>query len=449
MKRIRIGCGSAAASDPVDGAVDVLEAGDVDYLCFDTMAEITIPWQQLARMRDPGAGYDLMLEERMRAVLPLAASRHIPVLGNFGALNPTAGARLVLKIATEMGLHGLRVACIEGDDVLGALDRDARVTDRETTIAGLPGTLLSANAYIGAEAVVECLAAGADVVVGGRVADASLYLAPMIHEFGWAFDDWDRLGAGVALGHLAECGTFATGGAWCDPGYRTNVQGLGRIGRPIIEVDDELGAVMTKPPGTGGVVHVDNFRAQLMHEINDPQRYLSPDTVADFTTLLLSQETDHRVRVSWTGQPRGRQRPDNLKVVVGTHEGYIGEAMLLATGDNATEKAQLIAEVARERFFDVLHLPLLDYRYDLIGLDTTVPELPSQARPSEVMVRIAGLAADEAVATQVARFADYISMSGPLGIGARRKDVRPCFGVFASLIPREAVKLNVTVEEVR
>jgi hypothetical protein len=446
---IRIGCGSAAAPDPVDGAVAVLEHGDVDYLCFDTMAEISMPAQQITRMRDPEAGYDLMLEERMRAVLPLAVDRRVRIIGNFGVLNPAAAARAVVRIAADLGLHGLRVACIEGDDVLDTLDVDTPLAGTGITVADLPGKLVSANAYIGAEAVARCLSGGADVVVAGRVADASLYLAPMVHEFGWAADDWDRLGAGVALGHLAECGSFATGGAWSDPGHRDSVPGLGRIGRPIIEVDGDLDAFMTKPAGTGGVVHVDNFRAQLMHEINDPRRYLSPDTVADFTTVLLSQESDDRVRVSWTGEARGAQRPDTLKVVVGTHEGYIGEAMLLATGDNAVEKAQLIAGVARERLLDVLRLPLLDLRHDFIGLDSTVPGLPSTARPHEVMVRIAGLAAEEAVATEVARFADYVSMSGPLGIGARRRDVRPCLRISATTIARDCVRLRVSIEEVR
>jgi hypothetical protein len=445
-KVLRIGCGSAALPDPVRGAVAALERGNLDYICFDSLAEISMPALFAAKLADPATGYDPALHRRLMQLLPRLREHRTRMIGNFGGLNPRMAARVVLDTAGELGLHGLRVSWIEGDDVLEQLARCSVIDGGRAPWEDFD--VVSANAYIGAEPIVDSLAQGADVVVAGRAADASMYLAPMMFEFGWAADDWDRLGAGILLGHLAECGTFATGGAWSDPNRRI-VPGQADLGLPILEVDASLSASVTKTPRTGGVVHVDNLRAQLMHEIGDPAAYLSPDVVANFLSVKFAQADADHVAVTWNGEPRGRERPSHLKVLVGVHEGYIGEAMLLVAGENSDLKARQLADVARERFFDVLGLDLIDFRCDYIGMDSAVPaKWSDRPAPTEVMTRIAGLCADLATAQEVASFADYASMIGPVGIGARRKQVVPCFNVHAALIDRREVGLSVHLEEV-
>lgn len=448
MRAIRLGCGSAAAPDPPFGAVELLKRIKLDYLCFDTMAEISMPAQYAARLADADKGYDLLIEERLTPLLARAFADRVRLIGNFGGLNPAQATDKVVSIARGLGLKGLRVACVEGDDVLVHLRSAGAAESQVSALSELPGAVVGANAYLGAEPIVQALEDGADVVVAGRVADASMYLAPMIHEFGWAVDDWDRLGAGIALGHLAECGTFATGGAWSDPGYRT-VPALATIGQPVLEVHDDGTATMLKAPGTGGVIHVDNLRAQLMHEIGDPTAYISPDVTANLTSVMFAQDDD-QVRITWNGLTRGSARSDTLKVLVGVHEGYIGEAMLLVSGDNAVARARLIGELAEERLIKVLHLPVKDFRTDLIGWNSTLPDLAvaDSAPCHEIMLRIAVLTDSEPTARHAAAFADYVSMIGPLGLGARRKQVYPCFSVHAAYLDRSLVTPTVNLMEV-
>src|SRR5436305_13816497 len=281
MRTIRIGSGAGYSGDRIEPAVELAEKGEIDYLVFECLGERTVALAQQARMKNPDAGYDPLLEERMRAVLPVCAAKGIKVVTNMGAANPHAAARKAADIARSLGLS-LKMAAIVGDDVLDACkDGDLPIMEFDGTIKQLGNRLLSANAYLGAAPMAEALSSGADVVITGRASDPALFLAPMIQAFGWAMDDWDLLGQGTVAGHLLECAGQITGGYFADPPYK-DVEGLARLGFPIGEVASDGSLVVTKVAGSGGAVTARPCKGQLLYEVHDPTRYIQPDVTADF-----------------------------------------------------------------------------------------------------------------------------------------------------------------------
>ena len=298
MRHIRIGSGAGYSGDRIDPAVELAEQGSLDYLVFECLAERTIALAQKARRLDPAAGFDPLLEERMRAVLPLCARHSIRIVTNMGAANPLGAMERTRAVARSLGIPRLKIAAVTGDDVL-ELVRDGDYTFPEIgqTARSMGDRLISANAYLGAEGIVGALAAGADVVITGRVADPSLFLAPLLHEFGWSASDWNRLGQGTVVGHLLECAGQVTGGYFADPGYK-DVPRLARLGFPLAEVAEDGSAVITKVAGSGGLVTRATCTEQLLYEIQDPAAYLTPDVVADFTRVTLADAGHDRVRVS-------------------------------------------------------------------------------------------------------------------------------------------------------
>ena len=291
MKTIRIGSGAGYSGDRIEPAVELAEKGDIQYLGFECLAERTIALAQQQKLKDPDAGYDPLLEPRMRAVLAICKSKGIKIITNMGAANPTAAAAKTVEIARQLGIEGLKVAAVVGDDVLDACKRgNYPLLEIEGRVADLGNRMLSANAYLGAEPIVEALAAGADVVITGRVGDPALFMAPLIHEFGWAMDDWDRLGKGAVVGHLLECAGQITGGYFADPGVK-DVAGLARLGFPIGEVSEDGDLVITKVPGSGGAVTEATCKEQLLYEVHDPKQYLQPDVIGDFSKVTVTQIT--------------------------------------------------------------------------------------------------------------------------------------------------------------
>ncbi|HEU0082863.1 MAG TPA: acyclic terpene utilization AtuA family protein, partial [Bradyrhizobium sp.] len=253
MRSIRIGSGAGYSGDRIEPAVELAEKGEIDYLVFECLGERTVALAQQARMKNPEAGYDPLLEQRMRAVLPLCAAKGIKIVTNMGAANPQAAAHKTAEIAKSLGLS-LKVAAVIGDDVLEACkDSDLPIMEFDGTIKQLGNRLLSANAYLGAGPMAQALRSGADIVITGRASDPALFLAPMIHAFGWSMDDWNLLGQGTVAGHLLECAGQITGGYFADPGYK-DVDGLARLGFPIGEVDEDGSLVITKVDGSGGAV---------------------------------------------------------------------------------------------------------------------------------------------------------------------------------------------------
>lgn len=436
MKTIRIGAGAGFAGDRIEPAVELVEQGELDFLCFECLAERTIALAQLARQRDPAAGYDPRLERRMRAVLGPAMARGVRIVSNMGAANPLAAMEAALAVARERGLTGIRMAAVLGDDVLASIaDEDLPLLDRAGSLLDLKP--ISANAYLGAFPIAQALAEGAQVIFTGRVCDPALFLGPMIHAFGWAEDDWTRLAGGTAIGHLLECAGQLTGGYFADPGYN-DVPGLARLGFPLAEVNEDGTAMLTKVAGTGGRLSLANAREQAMYEILDPARYLQADVVADFTTLNLAEAGPDRIAVSGaTGHPR----PESLKVSVGYRDGFIGEGQISYAGPGAVARGQLALDIVAERVA-MQRLAVDDIRYDLIGVNA-VNATGRAPEPAEVRARVAARCADRATAAEIGAEVEALYLNGPSGGGGVTTTLREVVAVASVLVPRGAVAPSI------
>ncbi|MEE4226290.1 acyclic terpene utilization AtuA family protein [Pseudomonas viridiflava] len=450
MKTLRIGSGAGYSGDRIEPAVELAEHGELDYLIFECLAERTIALAQQARLSDPDAGYDPLLSERMRRVLPVvgrtAGSRRLRVITNMGAANPLAAAREVRRIAAELGLSGLKVAALTGDDVLDALQTDAsRLMDNGMTLASLGDRLISANAYLGAEGIVQALEADADVVITGRVADPSLFLAPQMFEFGWAADDWTLLGRGTLVGHLLECAGQISGGYFPDPGFK-DVPDLARLGFPLAEVNAAGQATITKVEGSGGRIDTATCTEQLIYEVHDPSAYLTPDVSADFSGVSFHADAENRVQVAGAD---GRARPETLKVSVGYLDGWIGEGQISYGGPGALARAQLAREVVLERL-KLAGVIVEDLRAELIGVDALHgSELGSRAtaEPWEVRLRIAARCVERSEAVRVGNEVETLYTNGPYGGGGATKAVRQVVAVASLFVPREAVNPVIHLED--
>jgi len=436
-KRVRLGAGAGYAGDRIEPAVELAEHGQLDYLIFECLAERTIAIAQQARRKDPQLGYDPLLEARMRAVLPVAARNGVRIISNMGAANPLAAARKTAEIARELGLTGLKIAAVTGDDVLDDVLRGAyRFEESGDPVAAYRDRIVSANAYLGAAPLVAALQAGADIVLTGRVADPSLFTAPLIHEFGWRMDDWATLGQATVVGHLLECAGQVTGGYFADPGYK-DVAGLARLGFPIGEVGADGSVVITKVPQAGGRVTEATCKEQLIYEIHDPARYLQPDVVADFTEVEVREEAPDRVRV--TGG-RGTPRTDTLKVSVAYVDGFIGEGQISYGGPGALARAQLALDIVRERLA-LTGVATSELRFDLIGVDSLYGQSgnPARTEPAEVRVRVAGRTASAAEAVRIGNEVETLYTNGPAGGGGAVKSTREIVAVQSVLLPRTGV----------
>ncbi|QVN13236.1 acyclic terpene utilization AtuA family protein [Burkholderia sp. LAS2] len=436
-RRVRIGAGAGYSGDRIEPAVELAEHGQLDYLVFECLAERTIAIAQQARRKDPALGYDPLLDARMHAVLPIAAAKRVRIVSNMGAANPRAAARRTAQIAQSLGIAGLKVAAVEGDDVLDVVLRGAfRFEESGDDVAAYRDRIVSANAYLGAAPIVDALAAGADVVMTGRVADPSLFAAPLIHAFGWRMDDWDALGAATVVGHLLECAGQVTGGYFADPGYK-DVPNLARLGFPIGEVAADGTVVITKVPHAGGRVSAASCKEQLLYEIHDPARYLQPDVVADFTRVAVAEEAADRVRV--TGG-RGTARPDTLKASVAYVDGWIGEGQISYGGPGALARARLALDIVRERLA-LTGIAASELRFDLIGVDALYGDATPAVRgePAEVRVRVAGRAANAAEAARIGNEVETLYTNGPAGGGGAFKSTREVIAVQSVLLPRAAV----------
>ncbi len=434
MRTVRIGSGAGYSGDRIEPAVELAEHGDIGYLGFECLAERTIALAQQERMRDPTRGYDPLLEARMRAVLPTCRRRGIRIITNMGAANPVAAARKTAEVARALGLVGLRIAAVTGDDVLDACrTQDLPLLETGGTVAGLGNRLISANAYLGAGPIVRALAEGADVVITGRVADPALFLAPLIHELGWAWDDWNRLGQGIVAGHMLECAGQVTGGYFADPGCK-DVAGLARLGFPIGEVSEDGTLVVTKVAGSGGAVTTATCKEQLLYEVHDPARYLQPDVVADFSRVRIEEIGPDRVLVHGG---RGSPRTGMLKVSVGYLDGFIGEGQISYAGPGAPARGRLALEIVRERLA-LTGVQTAETRFDLIGVDALHgPGLSAGREPYEVRARVAGRTESLAEAVRIGNEVETLYTNGPAGGGGVTKSAREVVAVASALLPGE------------
>ena len=443
---LRIGSGAGYAGDRILPALELAEKGQLDYLVFECLAERTIALAQLERSQHPDRGFDPLLTQRMQAVLGPCVQQGVRIITNMGAANPLQAGHEVLRVARELGLPQVKVAVVLGDDVLAVLSERGMalpLMESPHTLAALKDDVISANVYLGADALLPALQTDAHVIITGRVADPALFLAPLIHTFGWAADDWTRLGKGVLVGHLLECAGQITGGYFADPGFR-EVPDLAHLGFPLAEVDASGDAVITKVAGSGGCVTTATCTEQLLYEIENPARYLQPDVVADFSQVRLKQVGPDRVQVSGgAGQPR----PDTLKVTVGHREGFIADGQMSYAGPGAVARGQLALDVLRIRLNEAGFADC-ESRYELIGVNTLLGDrIMPASEPSEVRLRVAMRVPTAAKALDVVNEVEALYTNGPASGGGATKSVREVIAAASVLIPRDWVTSSVLILE--
>ncbi len=439
---VRLGAGAGFAGDRLDPAVDLAMRGGLDYLVFECLGERTVAMSH-ARLSASGQGYDPMLERRLRAVLPHTSASGTIVVTNSGAADPAGAAECSVRVARELGLGGLRVAAVSGDDVLAAV----RAHDPVVWETGLPLSqhteqLVSANAYLGCEPIAEALDAEADVVLTGRVADPALYLGPLVHRYGWSTADPMLMGRGTVIGHLMECAGQLTGGYFADPATKP-VPDFARLGFPFADVDAEGGCVLAKLDGTGGRLDTRTCAEQLLYEIGDPSAYVTPDVVADFSNVQLTQIGKDRVRVDGAG---GTTRPDGLKVTLGFDGGWSGEGQITYAGPRSAERARMAADVVVQRLVDVHGLPPDAIAVELIGTGAAFRGLVMQADACEVRLRVSARVDDREQAHAVSWEVESLYTNGPAGGGGARGEVRAVVAVRSCLLPRALVSTAVQLE---
>lgn len=446
MKSIKIGSGAGYSDDRLEPALDIIRDGDVDYIVFECLAERTIAIAQQRKMKDSKQGYDSLLEYRMAQVLPLCVENNVKIVTNMGAANPKAAAEMVKQIAEKKGLHHLKIAAVTGDDVFSEIERYQNETLLENgkQIKELGLSIVSANAYIGAAGIVQALKAGADIVITGRAADPSLFLGPMMYEFGWSFENAELLGKGTIGGHLMECGAQITGGYFADPGYK-EVPELWNVGFPIMEVTENGEYHITKLANAGGLVSLATVKEQLLYEIHDPANYLTPDVIADFSSVQVEEVAKDVVKV-FGGS--GKPKTGLLKTSIGYKDGYIAEAEISYGGAGSVERAKL-AKTIMEKRLAAQDIEPIEIRYDFIGLNSLYAnETFDMQEAPETRLRIAARTEDEAVANTIVREAMSLYTNGPAGGGGIRSNIKEIVSIGSILIPEADTDINVSYWEV-
>jgi len=449
---VRIAGGQGFWGDWLEAPVRQVEGGPIDYLMMDYLAEVTMSILQKQKSRNPEAGYARDFVPLMGRILPALVAKGIRVTSNAGGVNPRGCAEAVLATARQQGLSGkLKVGLVTGDDLLPRLDQllaaGHALKDMETgrPLADIRSRVLSANAYLGMAPMVEALRRGAQVVITGRVTDTGLTLAPMFHEFGWSPDDWDKVAAGTVAGHIIECGAQSSGGNLLKD-WRS-VKGMANPGFPIVEASEDGSFVITKHPGTGGVVSIASVTEQLVYEMGDPHQYITPDGVADFTTIQLRQAGKDRVRVSGI---RGAPRTPMLKVSIAYAYGFKAVGTLVYSWPDAYDKARAADRILRQRLED-LGLEFEQVLTEFVGVDATHGRLAGPANPEapEVQLRIGVRSPDKAAVERFTREIAPLVLTGPpsvTGFAGGRPQVEEVVAYWPALIDRTAVEPGVSVE---
>ncbi len=454
MSTIRIGNGQGFWGDNVDAPVELLRGGKIDYIGMDYLAEVTLSIMMRQKLRDDRLGYATDFVDFLRRVLPEVKERNVRIITNAGGLNPRACREKIFEVARELGVQGVRVGVVEGDDVLPRLRELVAAghplanMDSGEPLAPMVEKVTSANAYLGARPVCEALGQGALIVLAGRITDTALALAPMMHEFGWAPDDWNRLAAGTIAGHIIECGAQCTGGnfsRWWE------VPDLWNVGYPLVEAEADGAFVVTKHPGTGGMVTVDTVSEQLLYEMGNPREYITPDVIADFTSIQLEQVGPNRVRVSGI---RGRANTATLKISASYLAGYKASGEVTVSGPRAVEKARLAAQVVWKRLArSGVEFTPEQRTEEIVGLGACLPGIfPAPDEPPEVVLRLGVHDEDRARVKRFGKELAPLVTAGPPGVtgfaGGRPKP-RRVVAYWPALLAREQVEdhLRVSVEE--
>ena len=447
----RVGNCAGFSGDRVDAAgpvVDTLiELGGPSAIFFEVLGERTVALAQLEKRRDPSRGYEPMLERLLEPILAKCAKHGIPIIGNFGAANPPGAAKVIAGLARKLGLPGLRIGVVQGDDVRERIDlARLEVYEADAMLDTGSGEVVSANAYLSAKPIVAALRAGAQVVVTGRTGDPSLALAPLVHHFGWAWDDWAKLAIGATAGHLLECGSQVTGGYYYDPGFK-DIPDPANIGFPIAEIDSDARLVITKAAHTGGLVNEQVVKEQLLYEIHDPSAYITPDVTLDLSQVTVREIGKDRVEILGV---RGKPAPQKIKATVCFDGGWLGEGEISYAGPNCLARARAAAEVLLQR----LKMRKLDVqpRVDLIGV-TSVHGGDSGAgwrayegaEPNDIRVRLAVSSRTQDDADQAAREVLALYCCGPAGGGGVRWRTTPRIRTQSYLLPPETLAPGASV----
>lgn len=444
-KTIRLGAGAGFAGDRIDPAAKLAAHGGLDYLVFEVLGERTIAAANSRRISHNGVGFDPLLQRRLEASLKSPGRTGPKVITNGGAADPRGAGQAAIETARRLRLDGLLVATVLGDDVRDVVrEIDPVVWESGTALSDETDELVSANAYIGSEPIVEALDEGAQVVIGGRIADPALYLAPMIHEFGWAAEGAeDLLGKGTMVGHLLECAGQLTGGYFADPVTKP-VSGLADLGFPFADVANDGEAVFSKLPDTGGVLDCRTATEQLLYEVGDPARYVTPDVTADFTKVRFKQTGTDQVHA--TGAT-GSARPDELKVTLGFKGGWLGEGQISYAGTRATERAKLASDIVLERLQEVHGINTEHLSVELIGTGAAFRNASPTEQSPEVRLRIAGRVDDQVSADAIGWEVEALYTNGPAGGGGARRSVSNVLAIRSCTIPRSAVTTRVEILE--
>jgi peptidoglycan/xylan/chitin deacetylase (PgdA/CDA1 family) len=452
-QKIRIAAGQGFWGDLLDAPVRQVEGGKIDYLMLDYLAEVTMSIMQKQRSRDPSAGYAKDFVPLMKQILPALVERNIRVTANAGGVNVKGCADAVRHVAQELGLSGkLRIGTVTGDDIMARLDEllargiELRNMDTDESLATVRDQIQSANVYLGAWPMVEALNRGAQIVITGRATDTGLSLAPMIHEFGWAADDWNRLAAGTIAGHIIECGAQCSGGN-CQYDWR-NIPDLAEVGFPIAETSPDGTFVITKHDGTGGRITIPSIKEQLVYEMGDPHEYITPDCVADFTTIRLEDAGPNRVRVYGI---EGRPATQFLKVSISYSAGYKAVGTLVYSWPDAFEKAQAADRILRARL-DRLGLRFDEILTEFVGVNAThgaLAGVPGSDVP-EVQLRVGVRGQDRSAVERFTKEIAPLILTGPPGVtgfaGGRPK-VEEIVAYWPALIPKEEITPRAEIVE--
>lgn len=451
--KILVANGQGFWGDSMLGPVRLVNEGPLDYLTLDYLAEVTMSIMQKLKSRDPNAGYATDFVSMVKRVLPKCREKGIKIVANAGGVNPQACRAALAKAILELGIRGVRIGIVEGDDILAELPSLIRGgeafknMDTGEPLEPFLSRVQSANVYIGAVPIAEALQQGADIVVTGRATDPSVVAGPIVHEFGWSWDDWDKLAAATIAGHIVECGAQCTGGNYV--GWR-NVPDMARIGYPVVEAYPDGSFVVTKHAGTGGLVTVETVTSQLVYEMGDPARYITPDVIADFTSIQLSQEGDDRVRVSGI---RGKPATDSYKVSISYLNGFKIIGQLTIAGPDAVEKARLCAEIVFARAaLDGATFSADEQFVEIVGTNVChagIANAPDD--PAEVVLRIGAKGPDQKKLDRLGMEIVPLVTSGPPGVtgfaGGRPKATE-IISYWPALMSKNKVRTRVSVQEV-
>lgn len=448
-EKVRIAAGQGFWGDLPDAPIRQVQGGPIDYLMLDYLAEVTMSIMQKQKARDPKAGYARDFVSLMKEILPICVEHDIKVVANAGGVNVPGCAAAVREVAAELGLdEKVRIGMVMGDDILDRIDEllatgiELRNLDTGEPLAVVRTRIQSANAYLGAAPIVDALGLGTNVVITGRATDTGLTLGPLIHEFGWAADDWDRLAAGTIAGHIIECGAQCSGGN-CQYDWE-NIPDLANVGFPIAEASSDGTFIITKHEGTGGCVNIPSVKEQLLYEMGDPHEYITPDCVADFTTIHLADNGPDRVRVFGI---KGRPATDSLKVSISYSSGFKAVGTLVYSWPDAYKKAKVADRVLRERL-DRLGLKFEQVLTEFVGANSAHGPLAGDPSPdlAEVQLRIAVRGSDRAAVERFTKEIAPLILTGPpavTGFAGGRPKVEEIVAYWPALIPKSEIKPQV------